>query len=74
MQKLGAGYHTLMLYRRNGYRFSSATSKPLGDLAWDDFFSLPVFKEMHRDPKDRDSPRFAENNAKAVKTPGPSRE
>src|SRR5579863_6659151 len=37
MQKLGAGYHTLFLYHRNGYRFSPATTKPLGDLAWDYF-------------------------------------
>ncbi len=55
MQKLGAGYHTLFLYRRNGYRFSPATAKPLGDLAWDYFFDSPVAKEMHRDGKDRDS-------------------
>jgi hypothetical protein len=53
MQKLGAGYHTLILYRRNGYAFSAATAKPLGDLAWDYFFSLPVSRDMHRDPKDR---------------------
>jgi hypothetical protein len=33
MQKLGAGYQTLFLYRRNGYQFSPATTKPLGDLA-----------------------------------------
>src|SRR6476469_647082 len=29
MQKLGAGYQTLFLYRRNGFRFSTATAKPL---------------------------------------------
>jgi hypothetical protein len=55
MQKLGAGYQTLFLYRRNGYEFSSATQKPLGDLAWDYFFGLPVAKKLHRNPKDRDS-------------------
>jgi len=55
MQTLGAGYQTLFLYRRNGYEFSSATPKPLGDLAWDYFFGLPVAKKLHRDPKDRDS-------------------
>jgi hypothetical protein len=41
MQKLGAGYQTLFLYRRNGYQFSPATTKPLGDLAWDYFFPTP---------------------------------
>jgi hypothetical protein len=52
MQKLGAGYQTLFLYRRKGYRFSPATTKPLGDLAWDYFFSTPASKGMHRDPQD----------------------
>jgi hypothetical protein len=52
MQKLGAGYQTLFLYRRKGYQFSPATTKPLGDLAWDYFFSTPASKGMHRDPKD----------------------
>jgi hypothetical protein len=52
MQKLGAGYATLFLYRRNGYRFSPATTKPLGDLAWDYFFTTSASKGMHRDPKD----------------------
>lgn len=52
MQKLGAGYQTLFLYRRDGDRFTAATSKPLGDLAWDYFFNLPVSQPMHRDPKD----------------------
>jgi tetratricopeptide (TPR) repeat protein len=60
MQKLGAGYGTLFLYRRNGYQFEPATKKPLGDLAWDYFFSLPVSKGMYRDPKDRYSPDHAE--------------
>jgi hypothetical protein len=52
MQKLGAGYQTLFLYRRKGYQFSPATTEPLGDLAWDYFFSTPASKGMHRDPKD----------------------
>jgi hypothetical protein len=52
MQKLGAGYQTFFLYRRKGYQFSPATTKPLGDLAWDYFFSTPASKGMHRDPKD----------------------
>lgn len=55
MRTIGAGYQTLLLYRRNGYEFSSATPKPLGDLAWDYFFGQPVSKKLHRDPKDRDS-------------------
>jgi hypothetical protein len=52
MQKLGAGYQTLFLYRRNGHQFSPATKKPLGDLAWDYFFTTPASKGMHRNPKD----------------------
>jgi hypothetical protein len=49
MQKLGAGYQTLFLYRRKGYQFSPATTKPLGDLAWDYFFTTPASEGMHRD-------------------------
>jgi hypothetical protein len=60
MQKLAAGYSTLVLYRRKGYQFIPATKKPLGDLAWDYFFGLPASKGMHRDPKDRYSPDHAE--------------
>jgi hypothetical protein len=52
MQKLGAGSMTLLLYQRNGNRFTSATRKPLGDLAWDYFFTQPASKSMVRDPKD----------------------
>ena len=52
MQKQGAGFQTLFLYHRKGYQFSPATTKPLGDLAWDYFFSTPDSKGMHRDPKD----------------------
>jgi len=55
MQKLGAGYHTLFLYRRTGYQFSSATPKPFGDMAWDYFFSQPVSRKMHRKSRDRRS-------------------
>lgn len=51
MQKLSAGYATLFLYRRKGYQFSPATAKPLGDLAWDYFFTTPLSKGMHRDPR-----------------------
>jgi hypothetical protein len=55
MQKTGAGYQTLFLYRRNGLQFSSATPKPLSQFAWDYFFGLPESKKLNRDPKDRDS-------------------
>jgi hypothetical protein len=55
MQKLGAGYSTLFLYRKKRYQFLPATTKPLGDLAWDYFFNSPASKATHRDPKDRDS-------------------
>ena len=55
MQKTGAGYQTLFLYRRNGSHFSSATPKPLGEMAWDYFFSQPLAKKMHRKSADRDS-------------------
>jgi hypothetical protein len=51
MQKLGSGSQSLFLYHRKGYRFSPATAKPLGDLAWDYFFTTPTSKGMHRDPK-----------------------
>jgi hypothetical protein len=54
MQKLGAGYHTLFLYRRNGDRFSQATPKALGDMAWNYFFTQPVARKVHRTPKDSD--------------------
>lgn len=62
MQKLGAGYQTLFLYRRNGYQFSPATTKPLGDLAWDYFFGSAATKGMQRDPKDRYSLNHAQVN------------
>ena len=55
MQKTGAGYHTLFLYRRNGFQFSAATPKPLGEMAWDYFYSQPVSAKMHRKSRDRDS-------------------
>ena len=49
MQKLGSGSQTLFLYRRDGFQFSPA--KPLGDMAWDYFFTTPTSKGMHRDPE-----------------------
>ena len=54
MQKLGAGYHTLFLYRRTDDRFSTATPKPLGDMAWDFFFSQPIARKVKRTSKDID--------------------
>jgi len=41
MQKIAAGESTLFLYKRDGFRFVPATAKPLGDLAWDYFFTRP---------------------------------
>src|ERR1700754_2955567 len=55
MQKLGAGYQDLFLYRRSGFEFSAATPKPLSEMAWDYFWGSPASKKLHRDPKDRDS-------------------
>lgn len=53
MQKTGAGFQSLFLYRRNDYQFSAATKKPLSDMAWDYFFTRRDSKGMmHRDPKD----------------------
>lgn len=52
MQKIGAGFHTLLLYRRDGNRFVPATAKPLGDLAWDYLFSLPISEGMDQHPED----------------------
>ena len=54
MQKIGSGTQTLFLYRRNGFQFSSATPKPLAEMAWDYFFSQPVSRKMHRKSGDRD--------------------
>ena len=52
MQKLGSGSQTLFLYKRKGWsQFLPATKKPLGDLAWDYFFTTPTSKGMHRDPE-----------------------
>jgi hypothetical protein len=55
MQKTGAGFQDLFLYRRNGFEFSAATPKPLSAMAWDYFWGSPVSKKLHRNPKDRDS-------------------
>ena len=54
MQKTGSGSQDLFLYRRNGFEFSSATKKPLSEMAWDYFWGTPTAKKLRRDPKDRD--------------------
>lgn len=54
-QKTGAGFQDLFLYRRNGNDFSSATKKPLSEMAWDYFWASPASKKLHRKPQDRDS-------------------
>jgi hypothetical protein len=50
MQGTGAGFQTLLLYKRDGNRFVAATAKPLGDLAWEYFFTQPVSKDMPTEP------------------------
>lgn len=54
MQGTGAGFATLLLYKRDGdgNRFVPATKKPLGELAWDYFFTQPISRGMPRDPND----------------------
>jgi hypothetical protein len=54
MQKTGSGAQDLFLYRRNGFEFSSATPKPLSEMAWDYFWASPASKKLHRDPRKRD--------------------
>ncbi len=55
MQKIGSGTQTLFLYRRNGFQFSEATPKQLGEMAWDYFYSQPISRQIHRKSRDRDS-------------------
>ena len=55
MQKTGAGFQTLFLYRRNGFEFSPVTPKPLSEMAWDYFWGSPASKKLRRSAKDRDS-------------------
>ena len=50
MQGTGAGFATLLLYKRDGNRFVPATEKPLGELAWDYFFMQPASKGMPTEP------------------------
>jgi hypothetical protein len=49
MQKVAAGESTLFLYKREGITYVPATRKPLGDLAWDFFFTQPESKTINRD-------------------------
>lgn len=48
MQKTGAGYADVYLYRLGPSGFVAATKKPLSDLAWAYFYSRP---ESHQHPK-----------------------
>jgi hypothetical protein len=50
MQGTGAGFATLLLYKREGNRLVAATKKPLGDLAWDYFFTQPASRGMPTEP------------------------
>jgi hypothetical protein len=49
MQKTGAGYASLYLYRLGPQGFVAATAKPLSDLAW------AYFKRRPRVPKDQEA-------------------
>jgi hypothetical protein len=40
MQKTGAGWATLYLYRRDRFNFTEATKEPLGDMAWSYYDSV----------------------------------
>jgi hypothetical protein len=48
MQKTGAGEQSLYLYRLAPQGFLAATRKPLGELAWDYFWSLPVSRKIRK--------------------------
>lgn len=48
MQKTGAGYASLYLYRLGPQGFVAATRKPLSDLAWAYFKSLPDMRKIRR--------------------------
>jgi hypothetical protein len=50
MQGTGAGFATLLLYKREGNHFIPATAKPLGALAWEYFFTQPISKGMPTAP------------------------
>ena len=46
MQKTGAGYADLYLYRLDPSGFVAATKKPLSDLAWDHFYRHPESRKI----------------------------
>lgn len=46
MQKAGAGYADLYLYRLGAPGFVAATKKPLSDLAWDYYYSRPESRKI----------------------------
>jgi|HubBroStandDraft_6_1064221.scaffolds.fasta_scaffold274157_2 hypothetical protein len=48
MQKTGSGEASLYLYHRGPQGFVAATAKPLGDLAWAYFKSLPDSRKIRR--------------------------
>lgn len=48
MQKTGAGYASLYLYRLGPQGFVAATRKPLSDLAWAYFNSLPNSRKIRK--------------------------
>jgi len=62
LQKIGSGTHTLFLYQRKGLDFVPATPKPLGEMAWDYFYSQPISRKIHRKPQDRHSLNHAQVN------------
>jgi hypothetical protein len=51
MQKTGSGESTLYLYRLGPQGFVPATKKPLADLAWAYFKSLPEWRKVKKDPE-----------------------
>jgi hypothetical protein len=46
MQKSGAGAAELYLYRSGPQGFESATAKPLSEMAWAHFYSLPASRKI----------------------------
>jgi hypothetical protein len=55
VQKLGSGTATLHLYHLTPHGWSSATKKPLGDLAWDYMKSRPDWRKIVKAPEYHDS-------------------
>jgi hypothetical protein len=48
MQKTGAGYATLYLYKSGAKGFVPATRQPIGDLAWDYLKKRPEFSKVEK--------------------------